>query len=1045
MPFKKILFLQQRKNHLLLLFCLLFSSLLFAQERVTVNGSVLSDNNTALAGVSVVVKGTIRGTTTDANGKFSITVNKGVTLVFSFVGYEEKLIKVSSAQTSLKVTLSAVNNALGDVVVIGYGSVKKSDLTGSVSSISQKTLEKVPASTFDLKIQGRVAGVNVTQTSAEPNGNVSIRIRGSNSISANNEPLYVVDGYPLPAGGEAAGTGYGQSSNALSGINPNDIESIQILKDASATAIYGSRGANGVVIITTKEGNARPAQVTYNSRASISNIGSMITMMNARDFAQIRNDYAIATGVAIPYDGSSPQTPTPDKAGVGTNWVKEILRTGFSQSHQLGIKGGTNTFRYYVSGNYFQDNGIVKNSDFNRQNLRVNLENKISDRLTVTTNLNLSNSKYNRVQPGTGVILNLSDPISQALRSNPIIPVDASLTGLYGGFTNTESGGFFNNPLTLITDKQDETQNQDYFASISGVYKINSSLDLNVKAGTTIRNSSRQIYYPVTTSQGYLNSGDAYANGFSFRDNIFESYLHYKKAINKNNSLDLTGGFSYQGNTTVTQNVRVTTFPSDALGFNALQFGTAYYPTNTAKIYRTLQSYYLRTNYNLLDRYLFTFTGRADASSVFAKNNKWGYFPSGAFAWKLSQEPFFPKNNVLTNVKLRASYGITGNQAIPPLGSLALLNVANYNINNQLVSGIAPVSMSNPDLKWESTKETNIGGDFSFFNGKLNLTVEAYNKTTSDLLQTIQLPISSGFSTALANVGSIQNKGLEIEVSGNIMNRKNFSWTSSFNISFNKSKVLNLGTSDYLYGPSPGTNYLSSPSNIMKVGQPYAVFYGLKALRLIQPSDLDANGNGSFAKFNGEKRPGQWLFEDVNKDGIINDADRQIIGDPNPKFIYGFTNEFTYKNLHLSVFIQGVSGNQIMNFNSAFMRTGYNVYNQTQDWYVNRWTPTNLTNDIRYPSFGTYQSSLTSGNYFVEDGSYIRLKNVTLTYDIAKIGKLIKSASVFVSGTNLITITKYSGFDPEVGIYGQTNLIPGVDLGAYPRSRMFEIGVNLNL
>lgn len=1037
---------KQNKFLLLLILCFLFSAHLFSQEKITLTGTLTSEDNRPLQGVSITIKGGKRGTSTDTTGKFSIIVNKGTVLVFAYIGYEKKEIKITNEKSAAKVILISKNVDLTDVVVVGYGTVRKSDITGSVSSISQRELDKVSTSTFDMQLQGRVAGVNVTQTSAEPNGNVSIRIRGSNSISANNEPLYVVDGYPLPVGGEADGNGFGQPSNALSGINPNDIQSIEILKDASATAIYGSRGANGVVVITTKKGKEGLSKLNYSARAGVSDIGRPITMMNGREYAQNINDYEVSNGKLPTYDGSSPTNPTPDSAGVGTDWLKVITRTGISQNHQLSVSGGSKEFKYSISGSYYQNDGIVINSSFSRSNLKINLDNKVSDKFNITTSINFSNSDYNRVQAGTGVILSLSDPISLALRANPIVPADATLTGIWGGFSNSEGdAGFFNNPLKLATDKKDDTHNQDNNATVLGVYKISEALSLNLRGGTTGRNSTHQIYYPTTTSQGFLYSGDAYSNSLSFKDNIFESFLKYQKAINDKNKLDLTGGFSYQTNTTLSQNVRVTNFPNDLLGYDALQFGTAFYLTPTTKILRTIQSFYARTNYTLLNRYLFTFTGRADGSSVFAQNNKWGYFPSGAFAWKLSQEPFFPKNSIINNVKLRVSYGITGTQAISPLGSLALLNVFDYTINNNLVSGLAATSLGNPNLKWETTTEGNFGGDFSFFNDKLNLTIDAYQKTTKDLLQTVQLPLSSGFATAIANLGSIENKGIEIALSGNVISKKKFSWSSSFNISFNRSKILDLGTKNYMYGPSAASSYLNSPANIMQVGQPYGMFYGYKALRLIQASDFDANKKPTFATFNGENRLGQWLLQDLDSNNIIDASDRQIIGNPNPKFTYGFTNNFSYKKIHLSVFFQGVYGSQIMNLNNAFIRSGYTVSNQTKDWLTNHWTATNPTNDIRYPSFGTIQRSLTSGNYFVEDGTYLRLKNLTFTYDISKIGRVIKSASVFVSATNLFTITKYSGFDPEVGIYGQTNLAPGIDLGSYPRSKTYEIGINMNL
>lgn len=1040
---KRLTFVQQKKKVLLLTFFFFLTTLApFAQQQITVHGSVFTEDNNPLAGVSVTVKGGFSGTTTNAAGKFTIQVNKGATVVFSYIGYLNLEVQVRN-NPIINVTLISKSSQLDDVVVVGYGSTRKSDLTGSVSSISKEKLEKVPTATFDLKLQGRVSGVNVTQTSSEPGGNVSVRIRGSNSISAGNEPLYVVDGYPLPSGGEATGNGYGQPSNALSAINPNDIESIQVLKDASATAIYGARGSNGVIIITTKRGAAGAPRVEYTSRIGTTNVINIYKMMIARDYAQVRNDFAVSLGTPIPYNGSSAKNPTPEQAGVGTNWVNEILRSGVSQSHQLNISGGSGTLKYNISGNYYLEGGVIKNSDYKRGNLRVNIDNKISNKITLNTTLNLTNSSYQRVQSGTGAILTTADPINLALRSNPIFPKDATLTGEFGGIINAEDG-YFNNPITVITDKKDQTQNEDYFASLLGVYQITKELGLNVRGGATRRYSMREIYFPITTGQGFQTNGDAYSNKFSYKDYIFESFLKFRKTLNKNHKIDLTGGFSYQTNTSQTNNIRVTTFPNDILSFDALQFGTGYYPTISSKILRTLQSFYVRTNYDLLDRYLFTFTGRADGSSVFAINNKWGYFPSGAIAWKVSQEPFFPKNNIISDIKLRASYGIVGNQAISPLGSLARLNVANYNINDQIVSGIASISLSNPDLKWETTKQVDIGGDFAFIKGKVNLTVDVYKKTTNDLLQLVQLPYSTGFSNAIANIGTIENKGLEIELSGEILTGKTFNWSSAFNISFNRSKILDLGVKNEILGPGPGTNYLSAPSNIMRVGQPFAMFYGLTALRLIQPSDFDATtGRPTFATFNGEKNSGQWLYEDLNKDGIINNNDRQIIGNPNPDFIFGFNNNFKYKNLQLSVFIQGVYGNQVMNLNNAFIRTGYPFGNKTEEWFKNRWTPDNPTNDIRYPAFGTIQASLVSGNYYLEDASYVRLKNVTLTYNLSKVGKLIKNASVYLSGTNLITITNYSGFDPEVGIYGQNNQIPGIDFGGYPRSRIIDLGLKL--
>ncbi len=736
----------------------------FAQQVINVKGIILTEKNIPLAGVTVLVKGSTSMATTNEKGMYLIKASKGATLIYSLVGYEEKQIKIITENSGGNVILVAKNADLSEVVVVGYGTSRKSDLTGSVASISKEKIQMVPTATFDLKLQGRVSGVSVTSTSGEPGGNVSVRIRGSNSISGDNEPLYVVDGYPISAGGEATGNGYGQPQNALSGINPNDIESIQVLKDASATAIYGSRGANGVILITTKRGAARPIKVELNTRVGTTNVVNIYDMMIARDYAQIRNDFAVSQGLPILYDGSSVRLPTPAQAGVGTNWVKEILQPGVSQNYQLNVSGGSEGVKYDISGNYFKESGVVKNSNLIRGNLRANIDNKISEKLTINTTINLSNTISQRVQAGTGALLQVADPINNANRSSPIFPVNATATGEFGGILNTEEGGIFNNPVTVINDKKDQTKNEDYFASLLGVYKITKDLGLNVRAGTTVRNSTRQIYFPTTTGQGFLTKGDAYSNTYSYNDYVFESFLKYQKALNENNKIDLTGGFSFQSNTSVSSNVRVTSFPNDLVGFDALQFGTAYYPTTSQKILRTLQSFYARANYNLLNRYLFTFTGRADGSSVFAENNKWGFFPSGAVAWKVSEEPFFNKSGIINDFKVRGSYGIVGNQAISPLGSLSRLGVANYTLNDVTISGIAPINLSNPNLKWETTKAIDLGVDLAFFKGKLNLVVDVYQKTTSDLLQQLQLPFSSGYTSAINNVGSIENKGLEIDL-----------------------------------------------------------------------------------------------------------------------------------------------------------------------------------------------------------------------------------------------------------------------------------------
>ncbi|MFN0293660.1 TonB-dependent receptor [Pedobacter helvus] len=1020
-------------------------------QQATVTGKVTDEKGEPLAGASVFVKNQNTTVTTSNDGRYTIRVpNNNAVLVFSFVGYEtaERIVLNNK---EINISLKTQEVGLNDVVVVGYGTQRKGDLTGSIASISERDLEKVSTVTFDMKLQGRAAGVMVTQTSAEPGGNVSIRVRGSNSVSGDNEPLYVVDGYPLPTLSEASGNGYGQEANPLSGINPDDIESIQILKDASSTAIYGSRGANGVVIITTKRGKEGKASIVFESLTGGNNIINLPEMGTAQQYAQERNDYSISLGQAPPYDGSSARLPLPENAGIGTRWVDHILRTGITQKYQLGINGGTKLSKYNISGNYYTEEGVIVNSKMGRGNVRINLDNTLSDKLTLSTTINLTSIKNNRVQAG-GISTNrLADPILLALRANPVVPLTATGTSEYGGniFGDTD-GNFFENPVTLATDKKDIILNEDYFANVKGVYKFNSYFSGVVNAGTTRRYSQRDIYYPrETTALGYQNSGYAFVNKYQSQDYVVEAYLKYNRSFKNKHNLDIIGGTSVQQNVTKSHISSYSNFPDDILTTEALQFATSIYTPRTTKLERTLRSFYLRTNYSFLNRYLFTFSGRADGSSVFAANHKWGYFPSGAFAWKIYNEPFFRSlTPIFSDLKLRASYGLTGSQSIAPLGSLSQIGNANYVSGETLISGTAITSVGNNDLKWEQTRQLNLGLDIALFKNRLKITVDAYEKNTDRLLQTLNIPASSGFKTMIVNMGSVRNKGLEFDVSGDIIKTKGFQWNSSVNVSFNRPTVTDLGGNSEIYGLGPTTAAVflrSTPLTIIQVGQGLPMYYGLVAERLIQKTDFDGSGNPTFAMFNNEKRPGQWLYKDVNNDGVINALDRQVIGNPNPKAIFGYNNEINYKKFTLNIFFQGVLGNDVMNISKAYLSTGMVHLNKSADWYQNKWTPENPTNNINYTGFGTVQDNLVPGNYYIEDGSYLRLKNVGLGYNLALKKGAIKNLIFNVSATNLLTITNYSGFDPEVGIFGKNNLLPSMDLGSYPRARTVFFGVKCHL
>jgi TonB-linked SusC/RagA family outer membrane protein len=1021
----------------------------FNQQPKSITGKVTDSSGDPLPGVTVLIKGTVTGTITGQDGRYTLgNVPPNSVIIFSFVGMKNHEASVPDKSSVINVTMEEETIGIEEVVAVGYGSMRKSDLTGAVSSVTVKDADKLSVSTMDLALQGKALGVVITNTSSEPGGNASIRIRGSNSISSDNEPLIVLDGYPLTREGEASGNGFGQGLNPLTGINPSDIESVQVLKDASATAIYGARGANGVMIITTKRGRTGEANIQFDTNLGISEIINLPEMGTAQQYAQMWNDYDSKYGNPPRYDGSSPTKPTPEEAGIGTRWVEEILRTSITHKHQLTINGGTSKVRYNISGDFSTDNGVVKGSQMQRGILRVNLDNQITDKLSVSTTINLTNTKHNRIQPGSAQVSRLSDPVTLALRANPIIPVDADGTGIWGGDSFGDADGmYFENPLTLIKDKKDDIESQDYFASVKGVYKFTPELSLTTNTGTTRRNNERNIYYPKTTALGFQNSGYAFANKYTSVDYIFEAYLQYAKTFNKIHRVHLMAGTSYQSNTRTTFNITASSFPNDILGVEGIRFATAINTPSINKQKRLLNSYYARFNYNLAERYIFTFTGRADGSSVFAENNKWGFFPSGAFAWRLSQEPFFPKNDLVSDVKMRVSYGVTGSQAISPLGSQAQISSTNYNEGDRLISGASVLTVGNDNLRWESTKQLNTGIDIGIVKNIVRLTFDYYQKTTEDLLQTLQIPGSTGYTSILTNMGSVRNRGFEVEVTANLFSKNKVNWTTGVNVSFNRSKVLDMGLNDIIYGMGSSTApvfFRSTPLTIIQEGQPFPMYYGLKAVRLIQESDFDQNGNPTFATFNGEKNPGQWLYEDTYEDGIINALDRQIIGNPNPKASFGFNNDLSYKNLSLSIFIQGVVGNDLMNLSKAYLSTGMVNLNKYADWFENHWTPENPTNDLDHTDIGTLQNNLVPGNYYIEDASYVRLKNITLAYSLPHVMKSVfKNIVLTASCNNVLTITNYSGLDPEVGIF-DSNLLPGIDLGSYPRARSYYFGIKFN-
>ena len=1011
----------------------LFIGLTDAIAQKVVSGKVTDENGQGLPGAYVLVKGDKSNAITDVEGKYQIKVLKeSAILLFSYVGYQPQEVIVGN-QSTIDVSLKAESLALNEIVVVGYGKQKRSDLTGAISSISSDKISVMPVPTFDLALQGRAAGLQITSTSAEPGGGTSMRIRGSNSVNGNNEPLIVLDGYPLPVGGEASSGTRAQSSNVLGFLNPSEIESVEVLKDASATAIYGSRGANGVIVITTKKGKSGKDRINLNIETGINEIPSFPALSNGPDFANYYNESLAAQGLPAFYDGSSPSRPLPINAPT-TDWVDLILRRAMNRKLQFDASGGSDKLKYFFSTDFLKNEGIVKNSQFERNNLRLNVDAKLNNRLSLSTSINYSTYINNRSEEGNGSITN-SGAIWNAYKANPTAPSDQKF--------DDPVSIFFENPLNQVLDRTDNTFDQNIIANVKGTYIILPGLTANVNVGNNSKDNRRERYYPKTTLTGRNNNGLANINQYSYSDMIIETYLTYDKSYKEHN-LNVVGGISYQKNQEKRLNNTIRDFPSDVLGVNGVSFGLDPSVPFLQRLERILSSYYARTSYNFANKYYLGASIRADGSSVFSQNEKWGYFPSVSGGWTISKESFMESlSPIISSLKLRGSYGLTGSQSIAPLQSLALLAPYNAVINGSIQSGIAPGNLAAPNLKWETTKQYNIGLDFGFSKDRIYGSLDFYKKTTEDLLQSLPIPASSGQSNVIANVGSIENKGVELSIGSDIVETPVFSWNTNLNLSRNISTILDLGPlGNDIFGPSPSDNIVTDPANIIRVGAPFGSFYGYNVIGLIQKTDFDSNGNPIIPLLGGYSGLGSWKFEDIDGDGVVNANDRKIIGDPNPDFIFGWNNDFTYKQFTLGVFIQGSVGNDVLNVNTLFL-SGRPEDNNSKNWYDNRWTVENPTNDVRFPS-GNNQASLQPNSAIVEDGSYVRLKNVSLSYNLStKSIAWMNNVRLYVTATNLLTLTNYTGFDPEVNILGQNNLGQGIDFGSYPRSRTYTLGLQI--
>jgi len=1008
-------------------------TIMHAQEQRTITGTVVDAyENTGIPGVSVIEKGTRNGTITDGEGNYSIRVAPGAArLVFSFVGMKSVEKEIGS-QGTVDVIMEEDVIGLEEVVAIGYGTIKKSDLTGSVGSVRVEEIRKNPVTSLDQSLQGRVAGVQVVQVSAQPGGSTLFRVRGNNSIYAGNQPLYVIDGMQINASENMTFLS-APSINALSSLNPNDIESIEILKDASATSIYGAKGANGVVLITTKRGSSGSDRVSFESYVGMQQITRRIEVMNATQYA-ILFDEAGQNAANDRGQNYTPEFPNPESLGEGTDWQDEIYREAVTQNYQLSASGGNDRTRYAITGNYFRQEGVIIGSDFNRYSFRVNLDHTISDRLKVGTSVSLNRTHANVIGTSTQAGF-FPGVVNTSLTMSPVLPIRDS-TGQYT-LRDPYADAWLDNPVAVTRDVKAIDNMFKFIGHAFASYTIVRGLDLKVSVGLDQLFNTQDYYNPSYTYSGSFNAGQA---RFLFTGNtsfLNENILNYSGNFNGVHQLDALAGFTYQRMDSRTFVEVVTGFPSDRLGYYGIAEAENMPTIMTGFADGALISYLGRVNYSYDSKYLVTLSHRVDGSSKFGPNNRFAHFPSMALAWRISSEPFLENLTWIYNMKLRASLGISGNDAIPNYLYIPTMNATTYYFNNATpATGYTQAVVGNDDLKWETTRQLDVGLDLAILKGRVSLVADYYNKLTYDMLYYAEVPYTSGFATAMINVGTMVNKGFEFTL--NTVNVEGaLSWNTDFSISFNRSRVVDLNNNDDTYISDDTYKLKIGYWSIIAEGEELGSFYGRVSDGIWQLDEAEE------AAVYGA-RPGDFKYRDLNDDGKIDSEDRTIIGHAQPDFFWSLNNTFSFRGFELSVYIQGVQGNDILNSNRFELESGNGLSNASIGM-LDRWTEENPSNI--YPRANRNADYLHMSDRYLEDGSYTRLQLVSLAYNLP--GSLVSrmgldGARIFVSGKNLLTLTGYTGFDPEVGRFGTSNIRQGYDLGGYPSARTWLIGLNLD-
>lgn len=1055
---------------------LMFLSISMMAQKVPVSGTV-SDQTGPVIGASVIEKGTTNGTMTDNDGHFTLTVSKGAVIEISSIGYKTQEITVG-AQTNFTVTLTEDNEFLDEVVVVGYGSMKKSDLAGASVSMKESDLKGSIISSLDQSLQGRAAGVTAVTTSGAPGSSSSIRVRGQATINANAEPLYVIDGVIVQGGGntgadfglgDALGNGKVSTISPLSTINPADIVSMEILKDASATAIYGAQGANGVVLITTKHGKSGEAKFSYDGMVAMSRQAVRLNMMNLREYAQYYNEMIEEGDI---YE-TNPYYATPSLLGKGTNWQDEIFRTAWQHQHQLSAQGGSDKVQYYVSGSYMDQQGTIIGSNFNRFSVRTNLDAQLKKwlKLGVNATYAITNDNLKLADSNQGLIY-------YSLTTIPDIPV----YDVNGNYSSTIREGYTSpNPVALAMMDEILLKRKKLSGNIYAELTPIKHITWRTELGFDMGESDANRYKPMVDLGGWVRS----QNSISYQKNSnyfwqLKNYLTYANQWGKHSVTAMVGQECWESRWNYLSGSN-TDLPSDEVHNVALATGTPSISSGFGS--SSMASFFTRETYNYGDRYLGTYTYRYDGSSNFGPKNRWAGFHSVALAWRFSNEKFFePVKKVIDNGKLRLGWGQTGNSSI---GSYAW-GAAITRMPSALGMGFRPSNIPNTSIRWESQEQYNVGLDLGFFNGRLNLTVDAYYKKSDDMLMSMQLPSymgtqgngSSKLQAPKGNYGSIENKGLEITLDAHPVQLKNFSWDSNFQISFNKNKLLSL--SDTENATLVGYGQWGDVVCVSEIGKPLYNFYGYKVEGVYKDLDDIQNSakpakypsDGVFSRGN-TVWVGDIKYKDVDENGVIDERDRTDIGSPLPKFTFGWTNTFRYKNLDLSIFLNGSYGNKVMNYNSLTLThmnsTWTNqlqsvvskrarlepidptiVYADGSKWFdhIDNVRVKNPGTKIPHTSINDPNDNDRISDRYVEDGSFLRIKNITLGYTFPKalLNKAkIENLRVYVNIQNLYTFTKYTGYDPEVGASTQdsSGLTYGLDNGRYPSPAMYSFGLNI--